>query len=56
MAPSVMPPATASVVLGVNATVGSSTSVEANGTINVHAQLTWVWTGSSWSGYRPHSM
>jgi hypothetical protein len=52
-APSIMPPANQTVVVGVTATVGGVTSVERTVEIVVMPQLKWFWTGAAWVGSRP---
>nr|WP_167405787.1 hypothetical protein [Sphaerisporangium cinnabarinum] len=51
-APSAMPPAGASVVIGVTATIGGVTSPERTCTITVLPQVSWVWTGTEFVGSR----
>lgn len=50
VAPSVMPSDTATVVLGVTATVAGATSPQVTATSTVLPQTRWAWSGTSWVG------
>lgn len=51
-APSAMPPAGATVVIGVTATLDGVTSPERTCTITVLPQVSWVWNGTEFVGAR----
>jgi hypothetical protein len=50
VAPSVMPGAVTTIVLGVTATIGGVTSPQVTATFDVLPQTFWAWNGTKWVG------